>query len=74
VALGVSHEVGRISPAELDERLRRGERLAVLDVRRREAWTADPDRVPGAVWLPLEEIPRRAAELPRDAHLVTYCD
>lgn len=66
--------VGRIGPTELDARLRRGERLAVLDVRRREAWTASPDHVPGATWVPLEEVPERVGDLPRETHLVVYCD
>ena len=66
--------VGHIGPTELDARLRRGERLAVLDVRRREAWTASPAHVPGAVWVPLEEVPERVADLPRETHLIVYCD
>lgn len=68
-----SNGVGQIAAGALDAALRRGEPLAVLDVRRREAWTTDPARIPGAIWLPLEEIPQRARELPADAHLVVYC-
>ncbi|HEV8672752.1 MAG TPA: rhodanese-like domain-containing protein [Methylomirabilota bacterium] len=63
----------RISPRALAEARRRGEQIVILDVRRREAWTSDPAHIPGAVWLPLEEAPRRARDLPRDAHLVVYC-
>ena len=65
--------VARMTARKLDAALRRGERLTVFDVRRREAWTEDPARIPGASWLPLEEVPRRVKELPRDAHLVVYC-
>ncbi len=65
--------LNRISPGELAVACRRGESVVVLDVRNREAWTTDPTRVPGAVWLPLEEVPRRARDLPPDAHLVVYC-
>jgi len=72
--LDVSNGVGRITARELEGRLRREERLAVLDVRRREAWTTNPARVPGATWVPLEEVPARARELPRETHLVVYCD
>ncbi len=68
-----SNGVDRITASELSAGLRRGERFAVLDVRRREAWTADSARVPGAIWLPLEEVPRRARDLPADTHLVVYC-
>lgn len=63
----------RITVSELDRRLRAGEALAILDVRRREAWATDPARIPGALWLPLEEVPQRVRELPRDTHLVVYC-
>ena len=74
VALEATDGVGRITPIELDGRLHRGDRLAVLDVRRREAWTASPPRVPGATWLPLEEVPERVRDLPRETDLVVYCD
>lgn len=65
--------IGSVTPTELEASLRRGERLIVLDVRRRDAWSESPDRIPGAMWLPLEEVPRRARDLPTDAHLVVYC-
>ncbi len=74
MALDVTDRVGRITPIELDARLHRGDRLGVLDVRRREAWTAGPARVPGATWLPLEEVPERVRDLPRETDLVVYCD
>ncbi len=63
----------RITPQELAGRLRRGERIAVLDVRRREAWAASPEHIPGATWLPLEELPQRVRDLPTDTHIVLYC-
>lgn len=68
-----SNGLTRITAEALDTAIRGGEALAVLDVRRREAWTSDPARIPGAVWLPLEEVPQRARELPADTHLVLYC-
>lgn len=68
-----SNGLTRITAEALDTAIRGGEALAVLDVRRREAWTSDPTRIPGAVWLPLEEVPQRARELPADTHLVLYC-
>jgi rhodanese-related sulfurtransferase len=65
--------VDRITALELKEVLGRGDATVVLDVRRRESFTADPERIPRALWLPLEEVPRRARDLPRDARLVVYC-
>jgi rhodanese-related sulfurtransferase len=63
----------RISAQDLDAARRRGERTVVVDVRHRAAWASDPSRIPGAVWLPLEEVPRRSRDLPSDAHVVVYC-
>jgi rhodanese-related sulfurtransferase len=63
----------RIGPLELDDARRRGDRVVVVDVRHRDAWSSDPTRVPGAVWLPLGEVPQRSRDLPADAHVVVYC-
>ena len=66
-------DLQRITPRELDLRLQRGERIVLLDVRRRDKWAAKQGGIPGAIWLPLEEIPQRARDLPRDALIITYC-
>ncbi len=63
----------RLTASELYTRLRQGDRIAVLDVRRREAWSAEPGHIPGAIWLPLEEVPDRLRDLPRDTQIVLYC-
>jgi rhodanese-related sulfurtransferase len=63
----------RIGPLQLDEARRRGDRVVVVDVRHRDAWSSDPTRVPGAVWLPLGDVPQRSRDLPAAAHLVVYC-
>jgi len=34
---------------------------------------AEPYAIPGAIWIPAEEIQRRAVELPRRPELVLYC-
>ena len=68
-----SNGVDRITASELHARLGRGDRIAVLDVRHREAWSSDPVSVPGAIWLPLEEVPQRVRDLPADTPLVIYC-
>ncbi len=70
---GATNATQRISAPELAAARRRSEGILVLDVRRRDAWSSDPSRIPGAVWLPLEEVPRRSRDLPPDAHLVVYC-
>ncbi len=65
--------VDRMTASELNARLRQGDRIAVLDVRRRDTWTADPGLIPGAIWLPLEEVPQRVRDLPQDTQIVLYC-
>ncbi len=65
--------VERVGVQELAARLESGEPLLLLDVRRREAWAAEGGGIPGAVWLPLDEVPERARDLPRDRAVVVYC-
>jgi len=64
-------EIGEILPGELNERLRRGERPLILDVR-------EPEEVaiasfPGATHIPMGEIPSRAAELDPGRETVVIC-
>jgi rhodanese-related sulfurtransferase len=66
-------DIQRITASDLDARLQQGDRIAVLDVRRREAWAADPGHIPGAIWVPLEEAPQRARDLPPDTEIILYC-
>jgi rhodanese-related sulfurtransferase len=54
----------------LVERVRRGE-VTVLDVRPPEEYRAG--HIPGAVSIPLSDLGRRLADLPRDREVVAYC-
>jgi rhodanese-related sulfurtransferase len=55
-----------------EELLRRADTgTVVLDVRPREEYAAG--HIPGAVSVPLEELPERLAELPADQEIVAYC-
>ena len=69
----IAPEVETIDAAVLAERLARGESVLILDVRRQERWSEDRERIPGAVWVPHDAVPRRAHELPRDRDVVVYC-
>lgn len=60
-----------ISVAELASRLRAAEPLLLLDVR--EAWEREIARLPGDVHIPMDEVPRRAAEIARGTLVVAYC-
>ncbi len=62
-----------LGPEERDGLLRQVRRAEVtlLDVRPDEEYRAG--HLPGALSIPLPELPRRARELPRDREVVAYC-
>jgi adenylyltransferase/sulfurtransferase len=60
-----------ISAVELKQRLDRGEKLRIIDVREPNEWQIN--RIPGAQLIPLGEIPRRYAELDPDEELIIHC-
>jgi sulfur-carrier protein adenylyltransferase/sulfurtransferase len=60
-----------ISAVELKQRLDRGDKLRIIDVREPNEWQIN--RIPGAQLIPLGEIPRRYAELDPDEEFVMQC-
>ena len=62
-----------IAPLELAERLRRGERIFLLDVR--QPWEHQLSRLPDQALIPLPELPGRLDEVqpPEGAQIVCYC-
>ena len=68
-----SHIVDMVDATALAARLARGDAVVVLDVRRLELGNPDHDRIPGAIWLPHDEVHRRAQALPSDHDVVVYC-
>lgn len=63
--------VPEIPPRELDARLRAADPPIVLDVR--EPWELDLARLAGTLDIPMNEVPGRLAELPRDRDIVVMC-
>ncbi|HZP48706.1 MAG TPA: molybdopterin-synthase adenylyltransferase MoeB [Vicinamibacterales bacterium] len=60
-----------ITPTELKQRLDRGDKLQIIDVR--EPHEYQINRIPGSTLIPLGDIPKRANELDPDAELVMQC-
>ena len=60
---------GDLSPAEAQRLVQSG--AVLVDVRSREEYGSG--HVPGAINLPVQELPQRMGELPRDKPLVLYC-
>ncbi len=63
-------EVESVSREELLDRVRTGE-VVVLDVRPEEEYAAG--HIPGALSIPVDQLPGRLAELPADTEVVAYC-
>jgi adenylyltransferase/sulfurtransferase len=69
-ALPMPEPVGEVTVQELKERIDRGGAPFILDVR--EPREYEICRIPGAVLIPLGELPKRLAELP-PGELVVHC-
>ena len=60
----------QVEPTRAAALLERGQ-VVVLDVRETIEWKAG--RIPGALHIPLAQLPSRRRELPRDQTIVTVC-
>jgi len=63
--------VTEMSPTELKARRDAGTGPRVLDVR--EGWELDVARIPDVLHIPMNEIPGRLIELPREEELIVMC-
>ena len=63
----------RISVAELDDMMNRGDELLVLDVRSRTQRKLDGRRIPGARPIDLDDVAWTLTEIPRDRDVIVYC-
>ncbi|NQX65580.1 rhodanese-like domain-containing protein [Paenibacillus alba] len=60
-----------ILPSEIKERLHRGEQLAIIDVREDEEVAAGI--IPGAIHIPLAQLPERLTEIPQADEVILVC-
>ncbi|HMU53782.1 MAG TPA: DedA family protein/thiosulfate sulfurtransferase GlpE [Nitrospira sp.] len=65
--------MSKISVDELKQRLDAGDPITVVDVRHQLSLELDPETIPGALNLLLEEVDHRHHEIPRDRDIVLYC-
>jgi membrane protein DedA with SNARE-associated domain len=66
-------DVARIAPEELRQRIDAGEMIEIVDLRHRLEFEAEPETIPGALTIPVEELDERHDEIPRDRDIVLYC-
>ena len=62
----------QIDPQQLAQKLEEEAKPVVLDVRQPEELTAE-GRIAGSLHIPMNEIPARIGELPRDREIVAVC-
>lgn len=65
--------IDRLTPEELRGRLDAGEDMVVVDLRHSKDFELDPDSIPGAWHLPVEEVEAHEGELPFDREIVLLC-
>jgi membrane protein DedA with SNARE-associated domain len=65
--------VNRITPEELKQRIDAGEEVTIVDLRHSMDFDADPETIPGALFLPSEEFDKRHREIPTDRELILFC-
>ena len=64
-------QMPEITATELKERLDRGDDVQIIDVREPNEYQIN--KIAGSTLIPLGELPRRYAELPRDREIVAQC-
>lgn len=65
--------VARITPEELKQKLDAGEMIEIVDLRHALDFEAQPDTIPGAIHIPVEDLDARHDEIPRDREIILYC-
>jgi rhodanese-related sulfurtransferase/DNA-binding transcriptional ArsR family regulator len=69
--IGSRNGLEPVSRKELYKRMRSGDQLVVLDVRPKDEF--DAGHLPGAISIPLAELPRRLRQVPKNQDVVAYC-
>lgn len=60
-----------IEPREVREMMEKGATFVLLDCR--EPWEFETARIDGATLIPMQQIPQKLAEIPKDQPVVVYC-
>lgn len=66
-------EAPRITVDELKHRMDAGEQFTLIDTRNPHAWSESEVMMPGAIRIPLDELDRHLAQIPKSKPIVAYC-
>jgi rhodanese-related sulfurtransferase len=62
-----------INPKELMSIMDRGEAVVLIDVRRKDDYSADPQMIPSAAWKDPNLVTQWCDELPKGKKVIVYC-
>jgi rhodanese-related sulfurtransferase len=63
----------RISVDELKKRMEAGEDFTIIDIRNPQAWAESDTMIPEAIRVPLEDLEKNLARIPKNRPVVPYC-
>lgn len=66
-------EAPRITIDELKRRMDAGEEFTIIDTRNPHAWAESDVMMRGAIRIPLDELDRHLAQIPKAKPIVAYC-
>jgi membrane protein DedA with SNARE-associated domain len=65
--------VARVTPEDLMKMIEAREDLAIVDLRRALEVEYESMKLPGAIWIDLDELDRRQEEIPHEKDVILYC-
>jgi rhodanese-related sulfurtransferase len=65
--------MARIDVSDLYDIMLTGAKPIIVDVRSATARALDPRGIPGALYIPMENVAQHLVDLPRDAEIILYC-
>jgi membrane protein DedA with SNARE-associated domain/rhodanese-related sulfurtransferase len=68
-----SLRMARIDVSDLYDIMLTGAKPIIVDVRSPTARALDPRGIPGALYIPMDNVAQHLADLPRDAEIILYC-
>ncbi|MBP1762908.1 MAG: hypothetical protein H6Q64_2450 [Firmicutes bacterium] len=71
--LMASDNIPRITILELKDKMDRGEKIVILDVRSGEDYASSKVKIKDAVRIPIDRLKDRYQELPAGLEIITYC-
>ena len=69
----MGNNMTKVEVREVEERLKNGENVTLVDSRSADAWAGSDIKAGGAIRIPPDNAEEHIAEVSRDDYIVTYC-